>query len=57
MAPGLRAAQLAALEGVLEIAPGVGLALSAGPGDVPAAGTPVAMSGARRRRKMRGRAC
>ncbi|HST35992.1 MAG TPA: protein-disulfide reductase DsbD domain-containing protein, partial [Allosphingosinicella sp.] len=40
-APGPAAAQLRALEGVLEIAPGTGLALTARPGAVPAAGTPI----------------
>lgn len=40
-APGPLAAQLRTLEGVLEIAPGTGLALTARPGTVPAAGTPV----------------
>ena len=39
---GARAARLETLEGVLEIAPGLGLALTARPGTVPAAGTPVA---------------
>jgi thiol:disulfide interchange protein/DsbC/DsbD-like thiol-disulfide interchange protein len=39
---GARAARLETLEGVLEIAPGLGLALTAHPGAVPAAGVPVA---------------
>ena len=38
-APGPRAGQLQAIEGVIEIAPGVGLALTARPGVVPPAGT------------------
>ncbi len=41
MGPGPRAARLASIDGVLKIAPGIGLALTARPGDVPAAGTPV----------------
>jgi DsbC/DsbD-like thiol-disulfide interchange protein/cytochrome c biogenesis protein CcdA len=41
-AAGPRAGALPAIEGVLEIAPGTGLALAARPGMVPAAGTPVA---------------
>lgn len=45
-AAGAQAAGLAALEGVLEIGAGVGLALSARPGDVPAAGVPVATEAA-----------
>ena len=39
-----------AIEGVLEIAPGIGLALTARPGAVPAAGTPVAGPARRRPR-------
>ena len=38
---GPAAARLGSLEGVLEVAPGVGLTLTARPGDVPAAGTPI----------------
>ncbi|MEA3046076.1 MAG: hypothetical protein QOJ53_408 [Sphingomonadales bacterium] len=45
-AAGPRAGALPAIEGVLEIAPGRGLALTARPGAVPAAGTPVATSSA-----------
>jgi thiol:disulfide interchange protein/DsbC/DsbD-like thiol-disulfide interchange protein len=43
-AAGPRAGALAAIEGVLEIGPGAGLALTARPGAVPAAGAPVATS-------------
>lgn len=39
---GPQAASLQAIEGVMEIGPGTGLALTARPGEVPAAGTPVA---------------
>jgi len=42
VAPGRLAAQLQRLDGLIEIAPGMGLALTARPGEVPAAGTPVA---------------
>jgi DsbC/DsbD-like thiol-disulfide interchange protein/cytochrome c biogenesis protein CcdA len=42
---GLRAAQSQAIEGVLQLGPGNGLAFTARPGDVPAAGTPVATAG------------
>jgi thiol:disulfide interchange protein/DsbC/DsbD-like thiol-disulfide interchange protein len=45
-AAGPRAGALPAIEGVLEISPGTGLALTARPGAVPAAGTPVATSSA-----------
>ncbi len=38
---GSKAAGLGSIEGVLEIAPGLGLALAAGPGPVPKAGTPI----------------
>jgi DsbC/DsbD-like thiol-disulfide interchange protein/cytochrome c biogenesis protein CcdA len=38
---GLRAAQLQAFDGVLQLGPGNGLAFTARPGPVPAAGTPV----------------
>jgi DsbC/DsbD-like thiol-disulfide interchange protein/cytochrome c biogenesis protein CcdA len=38
---GIRAAQQQAVEGVLQLGPGNGLAFTARPGDVPAAGTPV----------------
>ena len=41
-APGRDAAGINAIEGVLEVGPGVGLALTAVRGDVPAAGVPVA---------------
>lgn len=41
-AAGARAASLQTLEGVMEIGPGTGLALTARRGDVPAAGTPIA---------------
>jgi DsbC/DsbD-like thiol-disulfide interchange protein/cytochrome c biogenesis protein CcdA len=41
---GLRAGQLQAIEGVLQLGPGNGLAFTARPGPVPAAGTPVATS-------------
>ena len=44
MGAGQRANRLASIDGVLEVAPGVGLAVTARPGDVPAAGTPVAGS-------------
>ena len=40
-----QAGQASAIEGVLEIAPGIGLSLVARRGDVPAAGTPVPSSG------------
>lgn len=39
---GLRAAQAQAIEAVLQLGPGNGLAFTARPGEVPAAGTPVA---------------
>ncbi len=39
---GIRAAQQPAVEGVLQLGPGNGLAFTARPGEVPAAGTPVA---------------
>jgi thiol:disulfide interchange protein/DsbC/DsbD-like thiol-disulfide interchange protein len=39
---GLRAAQQQAVEGVLQLGPGNGLAFTARPGDVPPAGTPLA---------------
>jgi thiol:disulfide interchange protein/DsbC/DsbD-like thiol-disulfide interchange protein len=39
---GIRARQQQAVEGVLQLGPGNGLAFTARPGDVPAAGTPVA---------------
>jgi DsbC/DsbD-like thiol-disulfide interchange protein/cytochrome c biogenesis protein CcdA len=42
---GLRAAQLQAIDGVLQLGPGNGLAFTARPGPVPAAGTPVATGG------------
>jgi len=42
---GIRAAQQQSIEGVLQLAPGDGLAFTARPGQVPAAGTPVAMRG------------
>ncbi|HYD13544.1 MAG TPA: protein-disulfide reductase DsbD domain-containing protein [Allosphingosinicella sp.] len=42
---GLRAAQQQSIEGVLQLAAGNGLAFTARPGDVPAAGTPVAQRG------------
>jgi thiol:disulfide interchange protein/DsbC/DsbD-like thiol-disulfide interchange protein len=42
LAPGRLAEQLQTLEGLIEIAPGTGLALTARPGEVPAAGTPIA---------------
>ncbi|HEX8639538.1 MAG TPA: thioredoxin family protein [Allosphingosinicella sp.] len=41
-AAGPQAARFAALDGVLEVGRGVGLAVSARPGEVPATGTPVA---------------
>jgi len=41
-APGRLAGQLRTLEGLIEIEPGIGLALTARPGEVPAAGTPIA---------------
>ena len=44
-AAGPRAGALAEIEGVLEIGPGIGLALDARRGAVPAAGTPVAAPG------------
>ena len=44
-AAGRGASRLAALEGVLKIGPGVGLSLSARPGVVPPAGTPIATGG------------
>src|SRR5205085_6250451 len=44
-AAGIRAAQAQAIEAVLQLGPGNGLAFTARPGDVPAAGTPVATSG------------
>jgi len=44
-AAGPRAGALAEMEGVLEIGPGIGLALNARRGPVPAAGTPVATPG------------
>jgi len=44
-AAGSRAGPLQTLEGVLEIAPGIGLALTARPGTVPAAGTPIPTGG------------
>jgi thiol:disulfide interchange protein len=47
--PGAQAAALQALDGVLEISPGIGLSLSARRGDVPAAGTPVAGAGETKR--------
>ncbi len=40
-----QAAPAQAIDGVLEIAPGVGLSLTARPGEVPPAGTPVATGG------------
>ena len=43
---GAEASRLAALEGVIEIGDGVGLTLTARPGDVPAAGVPVAAEAA-----------
>ena len=44
-AAGLRAGQQPAVEGVLQLGPGNGLAFTARPGEVPAAGTPVATRG------------
>jgi DsbC/DsbD-like thiol-disulfide interchange protein/cytochrome c biogenesis protein CcdA len=44
-AAGPRAGALAAIEGVIQLRPGAGLSLTARPGPVPAAGTPVAMRG------------
>ncbi|MGQ0588551.1 MAG: protein-disulfide reductase DsbD domain-containing protein, partial [Sphingosinicella sp.] len=44
MGAGPAAGGLAALEGVLEVSPGIGLALTARPGEVPAAGAPVPVS-------------
>lgn len=41
---GIRAGQQQAIEGVLQLGPGNGLAFTARPGQVPAAGTPVATS-------------
>ena len=46
MGAGPAAGGLQAIEGVLEVSPGIGLALTAQPGEVPAAGTPVPMSDA-----------
>jgi DsbC/DsbD-like thiol-disulfide interchange protein/cytochrome c biogenesis protein CcdA len=42
---GLRAAEQQSFEGVLQLGPGNGLAFTARPGQVPAAGTPVATAG------------
>ncbi len=42
---GIRAAQQQTVEGVLQLGPGNGLAFTARPGEVPRAGTPVAMRG------------
>ncbi len=44
-AAGLQAAQQQSVEGVLQLGAGNGLAFTARPGDVPAAGTPVATAG------------